>query len=108
MSILVRNLPRTTTEDELKALFEPFGEVQSCALVLDKETGISKGFGFIDMLNQNEIDAAIEALNSSKVAGNKIRVKWSNQESFKQSQEQQAPVDGQNVWGNANKAEDEQ
>lgn len=100
MSILIRNLSRTTTEEELKALFAPFGEVASCSLVLDKATGKSKGFGFVDMLNRADVDGAVAALNASKVAGSKIRVKWSNQESFEAAQVQ--PEIPQDVWGKSN------
>jgi len=49
MKILVRNLDRLTTEEELKALFQEFGAVQSCSLVIDRDSGESKGFGFIEM-----------------------------------------------------------
>jgi len=49
MKILIRNLDRATTEDELKDLFEGFGAVQSCNLVVDKDNGSSKGFGFVEM-----------------------------------------------------------
>ncbi len=49
MKLLVRNLARSTTEEELRALFEKCGKVQSCTLVLDKKSGLSKGFGFVEM-----------------------------------------------------------
>ncbi len=75
MKILIRNLARTTTEAELQALFEAHGTVQSCSLVMDKETGLTKGFGFVEMPKQGEAKAAINALNGKNVAGNKIRVK---------------------------------
>lgn len=75
MKILIRNLARTTTEAELRAMFETYGTVQSCTLVIDKGTGISKGFGFIEMPRQGEAKAAIKNLNYTDVAGNKIRVK---------------------------------
>lgn len=77
MKLLVRNLTRNTTEAELKALFQPFGTVQSCTLVLDKDTKISKGFGFIEMPKVGEAKAAMKSLNGSSVAGSKIRVKKS-------------------------------
>ena len=51
MKLLIRDLDRATTEEEIRALFEAFGQVQSCSLVLDKETGDSKGFGFVEMQN---------------------------------------------------------
>lgn len=75
MKILIRNLARTTTETELRAIFEELGAVQSCSLVLDKETGISKGFGFVEMPKPGEAKAAIKLLNGREIDGNKIRVK---------------------------------
>ena len=75
MKILVRNLSRLSTESELLALFEPFGSVQSCSLVMDKETGVSKGFGFVEMPKQGEAKAAVKNLNGKDISGNKIRVK---------------------------------
>lgn len=75
MKLLVRNLPRSTTEAELQALFEPFGLVQSCSLVMDKESGQSKGFGFVEMPKPGNGKAAMKQLNAKVIAGNKIRVK---------------------------------
>jgi len=75
MKLLIRNLARTTTEAELRTLFEAHGAVQSCTLVIDKKTGGSKGFGFIEMPKPGEAKAAIKILNGKDVAGNKIRVK---------------------------------
>ncbi|MGZ8160523.1 MAG: RNA recognition motif domain-containing protein [Methylobacter sp.] len=75
MKLLIRNLPRTTTEEELRAMFEAHGAVQSCTLVIDKETGISKGFGFVEMPKPGEAKAAVNTLNGKDVAGSKIRVK---------------------------------
>ncbi|MBT3811465.1 MAG: RNA-binding protein [Gammaproteobacteria bacterium] len=79
MKILIRNLTRNTTEAEFKALFEPYGTVQSCTLVLDKDTGISKGFGFVEMPKIGEAKAAMKNLNGKDVAGSKIRVKKAEQ-----------------------------
>lgn len=75
MKLLIRNLSRTTTEEDLLALFTPFGTVQSCNLVLDKETGNSKGFGFVEMPKQGDAKAAMKSLNGKDIDGNKIRVK---------------------------------
>jgi RNA recognition motif-containing protein len=75
MKLLVRNLARTTTEAELQALFEVFGKVQSCSLVLDKKSGLSKGFGFVEMPSPGESKAAMKNLNGKDVDGNSIRVK---------------------------------
>ena len=75
MKLLVRNLARTTTEAELKALFEAHGKVQSCTLVMDKKTGLSKGFGFVEMPRVGEAKAAMISINGSDVGGSKVRVK---------------------------------
>lgn len=75
MKLLVRNLSRLTTDSELLALFEAYGSVQSSTLVMDKETGVSKGFGFVEMPKQGEAKAAVKNLNGKDISGNKIRVK---------------------------------
>ena len=75
MKLLIRNLARTTTEKELQSLFEPFGTVQSCNLVLDTETGESKGFGFVEMPKQGDAKAAMKSINGKEIAGSKLRVK---------------------------------
>jgi len=75
MKILVRNLARATSEENLGALFTPFGAVQSFNLVLDKDSGISKGFGFVEMPTAGAAKAAIKSLNNTMVDGVKIRVK---------------------------------
>ncbi|MDO8940563.1 MAG: RNA-binding protein [Methylicorpusculum sp.] len=75
MKILIRNLARSTTEAELLVMFQAHGKVQSCTLVMDKETHQSKGFGYVEMPNPGEAKAAVLVLNGKNVAGNKIRVK---------------------------------
>lgn len=75
MKLLIRNLDRLTTENELKGLFEAFGVVQSCSLVIDQDTGKSKGFGFVEMPKPGEAKAAIKKLNDKTVGSSKIRVK---------------------------------
>lgn len=75
MKLLIRNLARTTTEAELRTMFEAYGNVQSCTVVIDNKTGLSKGFGFIEMPKPGEAKAAMKNLNGRDVAGNKIRVK---------------------------------
>ncbi|MDP2561621.1 RNA-binding protein [Psychrobium sp. 1_MG-2023] len=75
MKLLVRNLSRSTTEAELHTLFSTHGTVSECSLVLDQETGNSKGFAFVEMADTSEAKAAIAALHETKLAKNKIRVK---------------------------------
>ena len=77
MKLLVRNLSRSTTEEELKLLFEEYGTVQSCDLVLDKTTGGSKGFAFVEMPKSGEAKIAMKIMNNRTVASNIIRVKKS-------------------------------
>jgi RNA recognition motif-containing protein len=75
MKLLVRNLDRLTTEEELIAIFKEFGEIEYCTLVMDPKSGSSKGFGFIEMPNVSEAKAAIKNLNYKTIGRNKIRVK---------------------------------
>ena len=75
MKLIIRNLARSTTEEELKALFQEYGTVQSCDLVSDKDTGGSKGFAFVEMPKPGEAKVAMKNLNNMTVASNKIRVK---------------------------------
>ena len=75
MKLIIRNLARSTTEEELKALFQEYGAVQSCDLVSDKATGGSKGFAFVEMPKPGEAKVAMKNLNNMTVASNKIRVK---------------------------------
>jgi RNA recognition motif-containing protein len=75
MKILVRNLSRKTTEEELKVLFETYGEVTSLDLVYDVGTKKSKGFGFVEMPVVTEARSAIQEMNGQDIGGNRIRVK---------------------------------
>ena len=75
MKLLVRNLSRTTTEEAIHALFSAIGAVQSCNLIIDKATGKSKGFAFVEMPKVGEAKIAISKLNNSDLDGSKLRVK---------------------------------
>ncbi len=115
LSILVRNLPKSFTQENLEELFFEFGSIVSCDMVMDDATGLSKGFGFVEMSTQDETDSAIKALNAKVIDGKKIRVKWSNQEKKQAAAENSAPstprVIPENVWGavasNDDKSENE-
>lgn len=76
MKLLVRNLDRETTEDELNSAFSNYGKVQSCSIVREKTNGLSKGFGFVEMPKPGDAKAAVKQLNDSKLGANKIRVKY--------------------------------
>lgn len=75
MNIFVAKLNYDTHEDELLRIFEGYGEVDSCKIIMDKFTGRSKGFGFVEMPNDDEAQAAINDLNESEVDGRTIVVK---------------------------------
>lgn len=74
MNIYVGNLHYDLSEDELKKLFENYGEVSSVKIITDKYSGRSKGFGFIEMDDDTEANEAIEELNGSDVKGRNIKV----------------------------------
>ncbi|MBV44690.1 MAG: hypothetical protein CML87_02445 [Rhodobiaceae bacterium] len=80
MKLIVLNLPRNFDEQSLALLFKKIGDIKSCNLVIDKDTGISKGFGFVEMALDHEGESAINALHGSKVGNNSIRVKQSSEE----------------------------
>jgi RNA recognition motif-containing protein len=71
--IYVGNLPFTATEDEVRALFAEHGEVESVALITDRETGRPRGFGFVEMA-PDAADAAIKALDGKEMGGRNLRV----------------------------------
>ena len=74
MNIYVGNLPYRITDRELRDLFEPFGEVSSASVIIDKFSGQSKGFGFVEMPSKDDALKAIEQLNESQVEGRNLRV----------------------------------
>jgi RNA recognition motif-containing protein len=73
-NLYVGNLPHSTTETELRALFEPHGAVEKITLVTDRDTGRSRGFGFVEMTNASEADKAIAALNGSELGGRTLTI----------------------------------
>lgn len=75
MNILIRNISRNVTEAELRKLFTPFGTISSVNIVLDDDTGKSKGFGFVEMPELKEAKQAVYKLNGMALDGEKIRVK---------------------------------
>jgi cold-inducible RNA-binding protein len=74
MNIYVGNLPYDLSEDEVKGMFAEFGEVSSVTLIMDKESGRPKGFGFVEMAEDAGGDAAIAALNGKEIKGRTLRV----------------------------------
>ncbi len=74
MNIYVGNLPFNTTEEELRSAFAAFGDVSSAAVIKDQFTGQSRGFGFVEMPNKEEADAAINGLNGKDFKGRPLKV----------------------------------
>ena len=74
MNIYVGNISRTATEQDLKEAFEAFGAVQSAAIIKDKFSGESRGFGFVEMPNKEEADKAIAGLNGKDLKGRTLTV----------------------------------
>jgi len=73
-NLYVGNLPHSTTEAELRNVFEPHGAVEKVTLVTDRETGRSRGFGFVEMTNATEADNAIAALNGTDLGGRTLTI----------------------------------
>ena len=74
MNIYVGNLPYSVTEDDLRTLFGEHGTVTSANLIKDRDSGRSKGFGFVEMEDKAAAEAAIEALNGTSQGGRDLRV----------------------------------
>ena len=74
MNIYVGNLAYSVTEDQLREAFSQFGEVSSAKVISDRETGQSKGFGFVEMPDDSAAQSAIDALNETALNGRNIRV----------------------------------
>lgn len=74
MNLYVSNLPYTTTDEELQSEFAAFGTVSSARVVKDRDTGRSRGFGFVEMPVESEALTAINALNTKEVGGRSLRV----------------------------------
>ena len=74
MNIYIGNLSPRTSEEELRGVFEEFGEVDSVKIIKDNFTGKSKGFGFVEMSDQSQAEAAIAGLNGKELGGSSLTV----------------------------------
>lgn len=72
--IYVGNLPFSTTSESLSEVFAPFGSVDSSKIIIDRETGRSKGFGFVEMSDSQAADSAIASLHGSDLGGRALTV----------------------------------
>ena len=73
-NLYVGNLPHSTTEPQLRTLFEVHGTVEQVSIVMDKETGRSRGFGFVEMTDSGQADNACSALSGTDLGGRALRV----------------------------------
>ncbi len=73
-TLYVGNLSYAVTDSELESLFAQFGQVDSAKVISDRDSGRSKGFGFVEMANDNEAEAAIEGLNGKENNGRALTV----------------------------------
>jgi RNA recognition motif-containing protein len=74
MNIYVGNLAYSVTDDDLREAFSEFGEVSRANVIMDRDTGRSKGFGFVEMPDSGQAEAAINGLNDKALSGRAIRV----------------------------------
>ena len=74
MNVYVGNLPFSTSNEDLAAMFRRFGEVSSAQVITDRDTGRSRGFGFVEMADDDAARAAIEELNDSDIGGRRLTV----------------------------------
>lgn len=75
MKLIILNLPRSFSENDLAKLFKNYGNIKGCTLVMDEKTNKSKGFGFVEMALEHEGITAIEKLHNSTIDQKRIRVK---------------------------------
>lgn len=81
MNIYVGNLPYNVVEEDLREIFEEYGEVSAVKIISDKLTGRSKGFGFVEMDDDQEAKKAIDELNNAELSGRNIKVNESRPKS---------------------------
>lgn len=72
--LFVGSLPWAVNDDSLRSAFSPYGNVVSAKVIIDRQTGKSRGFGFVEMENESDANAAIKALNGSMLSGRNIVV----------------------------------
>jgi RNA recognition motif-containing protein len=95
-NLFVGNLSFQTTESDLRALFEPFGQIGRVHMAMDRETGRARGFGFVEMTNDEEAKKAIAALDGKEVGGRNVKVNEAR------PKERSGPPRGDNRGGGGN------
>lgn len=98
--LYVGSLPYSISEDELRELFSSYGNIESVRIITDKFTGQSKGFGFVEMSNEDDAQRAVEGMNGKQISGrtlivNEARPEQRRERSFNNS----GPSAGAGRWG---------
>lgn len=97
--LYVGSLPYSVTEEELQNLFSSYGEVTSVKIISDKFTGLSKGFGFVEMASEDEAEKAIEGMNGQKVGGRTLVVNAARPEQRNDSPRRERSFSGEGRGG---------
>ena len=103
MNIYVGNLPFSASEEEVRALFSEYGEVEKVTLPTDRDTGKVRGFGFVIMPNSSEAETAISQLNGSQLAGRSLRVNEAKQRDESTSRPRSSRPKGHRPGGSRNR-----
>ena len=99
MTLFVAGLPNDFDEVDFKEMFELYGQLKSARLVIDRQTGKSKGFGFIEMPDKNEAMETIEALDGVSIKGKKISVKEAESQTNSPGQNRNPRPNNNNRFG---------
>jgi len=91
MKLFIGSLPYDLTEDELREAFAPFGEVRSVRIVVDRDTGRSKGFGFVEYTSDDAATQAVEEMNGSSLKGRSIVVDKARERQDRPQRSHQGP-----------------
>ena len=98
MNIFVGNLSYSTTDDSLRAFFESHGEVASAKVITSRESGRSRGFGFVEMPNDEEARAAIEAADGTELEGRPLKVGEAHQKRERSEEGGPPPSSDSDRW----------
>jgi RNA recognition motif-containing protein len=98
MNVYVGNLPREATENDVREAFAAFGQVATVKLITDKFSGESRGFGFVEMPNQAEAQAAINGLNGKQLKGRMLTVNEARPRTENRGRERRGGGGGRRAW----------
>ncbi len=102
MKLFVARLPQSATSESIKTLFESFGGVTEAKVIMDRDTGMSKGYGFVEMASTEAAQNAIKSLNGYELDGKDIMVKPSDPAPTNQNEKRSYPKPAGDRWENRN------